>query len=86
MANDFSKLKEVLSTSPDARATLKIFKESGVVSEVQATELEQTVQVQEEALASNLSLDEILSALVDEDCLDIAERLHRVLVEGGDDV
>ena len=81
MTQDFSKLKEVLSTSPDARSTLKIFRDTGVVSSTEALELEEEVQAREEALASSLSFDEILSALVDEDCSDIAERLHQILLE-----
>jgi len=81
MSHEFAKLKEVLSSSPDARATLKIFRDTGVVSSAEALELEEEIQVRETALAASMSFDEILSALVDEDCSDIAERLHEILLE-----
>jgi succinylglutamate desuccinylase len=81
MPNDFAKLKEILNTASAPRATLKIFKDGHVVSEAEALELEQEVQAREEALAASLSFDEIISALVDEDCLDIAKKLHEILLE-----
>ena len=80
MAKDFSKLKEILSTSSNARTTLKIFQDTGVISGTEIFELEEDILTRETALASSLSFDEILSALVDEDCSDIAKRLHQTLL------
>jgi hypothetical protein len=82
MKHDFAKLKEVLATSPDAQSTLKIFRDTGVVTSAEALELEKELQLIEDSnLTANLSLNEIIAALEEEECTDIAERLHQVLLE-----
>jgi hypothetical protein len=81
MKQDFAKLKEVLANSPDAQASLKIFKDTGVITAEEAHLLEAEIQAKVEAQAETLSFNEIIAALVEEDCPDIAERLHKVLLE-----
>jgi len=81
MKQDFAKLKEVLAHSPDALASLKIFKDTGVVTAEEAQVLEADIQAKAEAQAQALSFDEIIAALVEEGCPDVAERLHKVLLE-----
>jgi hypothetical protein len=81
MNKDFAKLKEVLATSPDARASLKIFQDTGVVTVTDARALEAEILAREEAAANSMPFDEIIAALEEEGCSDIAERLHQILLE-----
>lgn len=72
----YASLKQIAADADDLDATLKLFQETGVASAAEADAIKTEI---ENPQPDPTSFDEILAALEDEGCHDVAKRLHTVL-------
>ena len=80
----YATLKKVAAEADDIDATLKLLSEAGVVSTADARAIKAEAE-SEEALNVLPTFDEIIAALEDEGCHNVAKELHTILTSVEDD-
>jgi uridine phosphorylase len=79
----YATLKKIVAEADDIDATLHLLRESGVVSHDEAQSIQSEIETPEIDVLP--TFDEIIAALEEEGCHNIAKELHTILTSDADE-